>query len=200
MSQRHWITHALAVKKLATAKAVADLLAIDEATVAAELDALVQAKKAVSARGAFMLTPDAQRELKVSYAETYAELRTNVAFNHAYDRFEVVNRELKQLVTDWQTIEVAGEHVPNDHSNHVWDEQCIDKLGALHERSEKVLSDFAATLPRLGAYAKRLESALDKLEAGNSAYFSAPKIDSYHTVWFELHEDLLRLLGRTRDE
>ena len=26
------------------------------------------------------------------------------------------------------------------------------------------------------------------------------KIDSYHTVWFELHEDLLRMLGREREE
>ena len=25
-------------------------------------------------------------------------------------------------------------------------------------------------------------------------------IESYHTVWFEMHEDLLRLLARVRDE
>jgi len=25
-------------------------------------------------------------------------------------------------------------------------------------------------------------------------------VDSYHTVWFELHEDLLRILGREREE
>jgi pyruvate,orthophosphate dikinase len=24
-------------------------------------------------------------------------------------------------------------------------------------------------------------------------------LDSYHTVWFELHEDLIRLAGRTRE-
>jgi hypothetical protein len=29
---------------------------------------------------------------------------------------------------------------------------------------------------------------------------SSPKIESYHTLWFELHEDLLRLLGKRRSE
>ena len=26
------------------------------------------------------------------------------------------------------------------------------------------------------------------------------RVDSYHIVWHELHEDLLRMLGRTRQE
>ena len=200
MSDLHLVMHGLAVKKLASAKAVADLLALDEATVAGHLDALVRDKKALAARQAFMLTPDAQNELKASYATIYANLRSNEKFTAAYERFEIVNRDLKQLVTEWQTMEVAGESVPNDHSNPEWDARCIDKLGALHERCEGFLADFAGVVPRFGAYAKRLEAALDKVEAGEHAYFSAPKLDSYHTVWFEMHEDLLRLLGRTRDE
>jgi hypothetical protein len=28
---------------------------------------------------------------------------------------------------------------------------------------------------------------------------SGVRVSSYHTVWFEMHEDLLRLLGRTRE-
>jgi hypothetical protein len=27
---------------------------------------------------------------------------------------------------------------------------------------------------------------------------ASPRVDSYHSVWFELHEDLIRLAGRTR--
>lgn len=31
-------------------------------------------------------------------------------------------------------------------------------------------------------------------------YVGGVRCDSYHTVWFELHEDLLRILGATRHE
>jgi pyruvate,orthophosphate dikinase len=27
---------------------------------------------------------------------------------------------------------------------------------------------------------------------------ASPQVDSYHSVWFELHEDLIRLAGRNR--
>ena len=27
-----------------------------------------------------------------------------------------------------------------------------------------------------------------------------PMRESYHTVWFELHEDLIRLAGKTRED
>ena len=29
-------------------------------------------------------------------------------------------------------------------------------------------------------------------------YVASPRVDSYHSVWFELHEDLILLAGRTR--
>ena len=53
---------------------------------------------------------------------------------------------------------------------------------------------------RMAAYENKLESALEKAEDGDVEWVSAADIESYHTVWFEMHEDLLRLLGRTRDE
>jgi hypothetical protein len=36
--------------------------------------------------------------------------------------------------------------------------------------------------------------------AGDRAAFTAPLVESYHTVWFELHQDLLLTLGRQRGE
>ena len=33
---------------------------------------------------------------------------------------------------------------------------------------------------------------------GNGKYIASPRVDSYHGVWFELHEDLILLAGRTR--
>lgn len=200
MSDAFEVTHALAIKRFATADAVAELLGQSPAEVTTALNELASGGKAISAKGAFMLSPAAGKELEASYAERFADLRRNDGVSSTYERFEIVNKELKQLVTDWQTMEVAGEKVPNDHSNADYDANCIGKLGDLHERATVVLSAFEAEIPRIRTYLKRLDNALDQVEGGNKDYFSAPKIASYHTVWFEMHEDLLRLLGRTRSE
>jgi hypothetical protein len=54
--------------------------------------------------------------------------------------------------------------------------------------------------PRLSWYARKLSAALERAEDGAHEWVSDAKIESYHTVWFEMHEDLLRLLGRERSE
>ena len=55
-----------------------------------------------------------------------------------------------------------------------------------------------AGLPRLGAYGERLEMAATAAAAGDGRYVASPRVDSYHGIWFELHEDLMLLAGRTR--
>ena len=55
-------------------------------------------------------------------------------------------------------------------------------------------------LHRLGYYLERLERAADLVRDGDYAYIASPSVDSYHSVWFELHEDLIRLANRTRED
>ena len=55
-------------------------------------------------------------------------------------------------------------------------------------------------LPRLASYARRLDTAAAAAAAGDGLYIASPRVDSYHGVWFELHEDLIRLAGKTREQ
>ncbi len=194
------ILHGLSIKKLGTADVITNILGDGTAEVAATLDAAVAAGHAIAVKDAFMLTPEGEQALIDAYPSLFAGLRTDDGFAAAYDRFEVMNREVKQLVTDWQTMEVAGERVPNDHSNKAYDDGIIDRLGALHEQAESILGALSAPAPRLNRYTERLLAALEKAEDGKTEFVSGARVDSYHTVWFELHEDLLRILGRERDE
>ncbi|MCA3130480.1 MAG: hypothetical protein ACK5YW_04460 [Betaproteobacteria bacterium] len=192
--------HGLAIKKFGTPAAVADLLGAPPEEVQAGLEAALAEGLAMGAKGAFMLTPKGQQALAAEYPAQFAAHRADPALSAGYERFEAVNTDLKQLITEWQTMTVAGETVPNDHSDADYDNRIIDRLGELHERAEPLLRGLAARLPRLGRYCERLSAALDKAEAGEIAFVSGAKIDSYHTVWFELHEDLLRVLDRSRDD
>ena len=193
--------HGLAVKKAGSPAAVAAVVGADEAEVEASLEAAVAAGRAAGAKGTFMVAPAGREWLDQQYPEAFAEFRADPAATETYERFERINRELLALFTDWQMVPTAaGERIPNDHADHEYDTGVIDRLGDQHERAERVLDSFAALEPRLGLYKERLDSAYDKALAGEREWVSGARIDSYHTVWFELHEDLLRMLGREREE
>ena len=72
------------------------------------------------------------------------------------------------------------------------------ELAAVHERIEPVLIALAGALWRFGRYPERLGNAMRRVQLGESEWFTKPLLDSYHTVWFELHEDLLATLGLQR--
>ena len=196
----HLALHGLAIKKHGGAEAVAGLMGLDPARVKSLLSQAVGEGRAIETAGAYMLTPAARMALDGEYSRVYADQRANKDFVAAYERFEVVNRALKQLITDWQTVEFAGQRVPNDHANKAHDEAIIDRLGILHEQAEMVLEALCLGVPRLAVYGRKLLTALEKAEDGEIEWVSGAKIDAYHTLWFELHEDLLRVLGRERDD
>ncbi len=192
--------HGLAVKKAGPSEAVADLLGRPESEVASALDAAAADGRAMAAKGTYMVTPAGRAWLDERYPQEFAELRANPDAAAAYERFERINRELLALFTDWQMVPAGGERVPNDHSDADYDHGIIDRLGQQHERAERPLGQFAELDARLGEYWRRLEAAHDRVLAGEHEFVSGARVDSYHTVWFELHEDLLRMLGREREE
>lgn len=113
----------------------------------------------------------------------------------AYSQFRSVNVEFKTLVTDWQLK--GGQ--PNPHDDADYDATVLARLDEVHHTVLPLVNAAAAELPRLGRYAAKLQTALDRVRAGETMWLSRPLIDSYHTVWFELHEELILAAGLTRD-
>jgi hypothetical protein len=200
VNETHLVMHGLAVKKHGTPEAIAGILGLDVNEVKVVVGQLVEAKRAVEVQGKYALTPAARMALEYDYSRLYADLRANPRFKAGYDGFERLNGALKQLITEWQTVAVGGERIPNDHGDKEYDRKIIDRLGELHERADAVLDQLAGALPRMRVYRDKLLAALEKAEDGTIAWVSDAKIESYHTLWFELHEDLLRLMGREREE
>ena len=200
MSAMHLVLHGLAIKKHADAAAVAALVGLSADSVGTLLGEAAASGRVVEAGGKYMLTPLARVALDFSYSDVYAEVRDEADFVGAYEGFERINVQLKALITDWQTMEVGGSRVVNDHSNKAYDEKLIDRLGDLHERADAVFATLVKGVPRLGYYRTHLLSALEKAEDGAIEWVSDARIESYHTLWFELHEELLRIMGRVRAE
>jgi hypothetical protein len=119
----------------------------------------------------------------------------SAALAAAYGDFRAVNAELKALVTDWQ----LKNGQPNTHEDADYDAAVLARLGFVHEQVVLIIAAAAVHLPRLSRYSAKLQTALDKITAGDATWLSRPIIDSYHTVWFELHEELILAAGLTRE-
>ena len=199
-NEMHLALHGLALRKHAAPPAVAEVTGLSGVAVSALLADATARGRVVETQGAYVLSPAGRMILEGQYARRYAAERSDTGFVQAYERFERINTELKQLITDWQTVEIGGERVRNDPGNADYDARILDRLGDLHERFEPVLAALCAKVSRLKVHAERLTRALERAEDGASEWVSDARLDSYHTVWFEMHEDLLRILGRVREE
>ncbi|MER7927447.1 transcriptional regulator [Streptomyces sp. NPDC096057] len=119
------------------------------------------------------------------------------AVTAAFDRFLVLNPELLDLCTAWQLRPADGAMTMNDHSDRAYDDRVLNRFSEFHRRAEPVCADLSAALLRFQRYPLRLATALARAKAGELEYV-ADSTTSYHTVWFQLHEDLLATLGIPR--
>ncbi|WP_326826735.1 transcriptional regulator [Streptosporangium sp. NBC_01756] len=122
---------------------------------------------------------------------------TRTAVAEAYDDFLVLNPELLDLCTAWQMRSVDGVALPNDHSDPAYDSRVLDLLTDFHRRADVVCADLFAAMLRFQRYQTRLAYALTRVRSGASDYVT-DNLEAYHTVWFQLHEDLLVTLGIPR--
>ncbi len=197
---RHPVLHGLAVLKAATAADLARRLGLTAASVEQELAAAEAGGRVVRAGSRWTLAPLARLALQADYSRLHADVRSDPGIREANAAFEEINQRLKGLMTDWQVVTVAGERVPNDHQDKTHDARILDRLGRLHEQAEPILMRLEAGIPALGFYRTGLLAALEKAEDGDIAWVSDVALESYHTLWFELHEELIRILGGRRTD
>ena len=76
----------------------------------------------------------------------------------------------------------------------------LDELSALGGVIEVLSEELGTRIDRLGGYGPRFKGALARVRRGELSWVDRVKEDSCHTVWMELHEDLLATLGITRGE
>jgi hypothetical protein len=75
----------------------------------------------------------------------------------------------------------------------------LDELADLAQALAPLDRCLTDALPRFGGYARRFAAALARARAGERRWVDGTGLDSCHTVWFELHEDLIATLGLNRD-
>ncbi len=193
------VIRTLHIKGFATADALTPVLLCAIDVLQPVLDVLLEEGLVKKMGEMYQLTPDGKErgnQLQDDDRETW----TVEEATRALDAFLPLDAEMKQIVTGWQMREVDGEQVLNDHEDEDYDRGVLQGLAELHAEARSWLEPLSDGLARLAVYTRRLDRAADRVSQGDHAYIASPRIDSYHNVWFELHEDLIQLAGRTREQ
>lgn len=190
---------ALLMKKIATAGVISDVTGLPSDQVCRSFDGLESVGAIFRAEGNAMSTP-AGTELMTAYADrTYGALR-GAEFERWHLRFEPLNRQFLAAITAWQTVDVGGTKVPNEHADREYDDGVRARIDGIVEKMTRLLEQLGLQVPRLLRYRDRLNAALGKIYAGDVRFISDVTVDSVHNVWFEMHEDVLLVLGKQRDD
>jgi pyruvate,orthophosphate dikinase len=186
---------ALLIKGYGDGSALAPALGCSTGDATRVITELVDAGLAEPGAGSFRLTA-AGREAASTLVAADRDAWSPAAAEFALDAFLALDARMKQVVTDWQ---MRDPTTLNDHADAAYDAAVLGRLAELHADVEAWLRPLVAGLPRLARYGTRLAAANEAAQSGNGRFVASPRVDSYHSAWFELHEDLIRLAGRTRE-
>ncbi len=193
------LLRALLIRGSASTDQLGEGLTTDAATIDRLVGGLLAEGLVERASGTLRLSSNG----RLRALELFAADRSAVGSDRApalLEEFGALDGRVKEVVTAWQVRDVGGEQALNDHADADYDAGVLDELAGVHRDAAIWLAPLGATLPRFAAYRARLAHAVELARGGDQRFVASPRVDSYHSVWFELHEDLIRLAGRRRSE
>lgn len=194
------VLHTLRCMGFSSVGRVADAAGVGEDDAEGGLIGLAVAGLVTHERGAFGgwgVTEAGKRADALRVAGELDAVGARGVLTEAYRRFVGLNSELLDLCTVWQMKAGAGGPVMNDHGDSGYDGRVLGRLGEFDGRAGALLGEIAGAVGRFGRYRERLGVALGRARDGEIGYV-ADELESYHSVWFQLHEDLLVTLGIPR--
>jgi hypothetical protein len=195
------VLHGLRLKGIADAPTVAEAVGIPAAAVSHLLHRLAAEGLVAPQRGpatGWALTPAGRAEHARAVDQELERAEARDTVEGAYRRFVALNPGVIDACSRWQVRDVGGRPVRNDHADHRYDERVLRHLDGALASVRPTGQRLASVLDRFGPYTPQLARALERARGGELDYVAKPSIPSFHTVWFEMHEDLLVTLGVDR--
>ena len=191
------IIHVLSIKGFAKEEPLAVAVGLEVSDVVLIAQSLTEGGLLESSRIGMKLTEKGKAAAE-KVLEDARETTDLAALETFYQAFTPINQDYKKSVSSWQIKTVGDAAEPNDHEDAEYDQQVLKEMFKDHDSLNHLVTTHLASCPLLRDYARRLEIAYAHVRAGRHQFVTGALIDSYHTVWFEFHEALIRLSGRDR--
>ena len=191
------LIHVLSIKGFAKEEILAATVGLEVLDVELMAQSLIKDGFLESSRIGMKLT-EKGKAAAAKILEDAREKVDLVALETFYLAFMPINQAYKKNVSSWQIKTVGESAEPNDHGDAEYDQQVLSEMFKDHGSLKLLVATHLASCPLLKDYARRLEKAYASVSAGDYQFVTGALIDSYHTVWFEFHEALIRLSGKDR--
>ena len=194
------VLHGLRLKGFAEAGGLAEYVGLPADEVERQLGLAAEngfARHRGGARSGWSLTPEGRKENERLVAVELDGAGRRSAVMASYRAFLGLNPAMLDVCTAWQVIDIDAQ-VLNDHLDPAYDAAVVSRLTEIDTSVQPICAELGRLFDRFGTYGSRFSHALERVRAGHLEWFTKPTIESYHTVWFELHEDLLVTLGIDR--
>ena len=195
------VLHVLRLKGFVDVDVIAPASGQPEPVVDAALQSLSHAgyvKRREGRIGGWSLTTPGRIEGEKRLAAELDRCGCRAVVERAFEAFVAINQPFLALCTRWQLRELDGAQVVNDYHDMTYDAQLIAELDQVDDAVQPICASLAGALARFGYYNGRFAVARLRVHDGELDWFTKPMIDSYHSVWFELHENLLATLNIER--
>jgi pyruvate,orthophosphate dikinase len=159
-------------------------------------DATLVVRQQIGGRETYTLAASGRERATAIVASEALLLRPHVAAID--DRFAALNRRVKEILLRWQVRVDGATEVPNDHRDARYDAGVLAELRAVQASADELLEGLAPLRTRYASLRARLRDALARASAGERSAVAGVTGDSFHTAWWQLHGDLLAMLGRAR--
>ena len=197
MGMQDQIIHVLSIKGFAKEEILAATVGLEVSDVELMAQSLIKEGLLESSRIGVKLT-EKGKAAATRILEEARETVDLVALETFYLAFMPINQAYKKSVSSWQIKTVGESAEPNDHGDAEYDQQVLSEMFKDHGSLILLVATHLDSSPLLKDYARRLEKAYASVSAGDYQFVTGALIDSYHTVWFEFHEALIRLSGKDR--
>lgn len=194
------VLNGVRLKGLASGRVLADLTGLEPAEIEGALAELAAADLVVERSGrvsGWAATPAGRQEHQRRLAFDLRTAGCRRELEESYGAFMELNAELLATCTAWQVRDDSASRL-NDHSDLIYDQQVLKRLAMVDDAIQPTCERIASLMERMALYGSRLAEARRRVEEGQLDWFARPLLDSYHSVWFELHEDFLMTLGFER--
>ena len=185
------VLHAIRLKGIAKDDAISAHVDADKATMTACLEDLASrglTKYREGRRVSGWALTDSGREQHAMLLDDAMGSDDVAGLAVPYNKFLTVNSDFKTLCVRW----MEANYSQTDLSG------LLRELAETHETVTSILLDAERAVPDLRVHRQRFEVAGREVAAGNHDFVTSPRVDSYHTVWFEMHEDMILRLKISR--
>lgn len=141
--------------------------------------------------GGWSLTEAGKAEGEKLLAEEMEHAGSRVVVESVMAEFESLNHQLTDACTRWQLAEMGIAETGMSLA------ETLRELARVGEAWAILEEELVRRLPRFDGYHERFSVALDRA-LSDPAWVTGTDRESAHRIWFELHEDLLATLGRSR--